>query len=36
MLTQLAHPLAPADAVLLLAGGGSLAVTARVRPLSAD
>lgn len=39
MLTKLAHPLAPGDEVpllLLLAGGGSVAVTARVRPLSAD
>jgi copper(I)-binding protein len=38
MLQALAHPLAAGDEVplvLLLAGGGSLAVTARVRPLSA-
>ena len=38
MLQALAHPLIPGDEVplvLLLAGGGSLAVTARVRPLSA-
>ena len=39
MLAQLAHPLTPGEEVpllLLLAGGGSVAVTARVRPLSAD
>ncbi len=38
MLQALAHPLAPGSEVplvLLLEGGGSLAVTARVRPLSA-
>ena len=38
MLQALAHPLTPGNEVplvLLLEGGGSLAVTARVRPLSA-
>ena len=38
MLQALAHPLTPGTEVplvLLLEGGGSLAVTARVRPLSA-
>jgi copper(I)-binding protein len=38
MLQTLAHPLTPGDdvpVILLLAGGGTLAVTARVRPLSA-
>lgn len=39
MLAKLAHPLTPGDEVpllLVLAGGDSVAVTARVRPLSAD
>jgi copper(I)-binding protein len=39
MLLKLVHPLTPGDEVpllLLLAGGGTVAVTARVRPLSAD
>jgi len=38
MLQALAHPLTAGDEVplvLLLEGGGRLAVTARVRPLSA-
>jgi periplasmic copper chaperone A len=38
MLQSLAHPLTAGDdvpVILLLAGGGTLAVTARVRPLSA-
>jgi copper(I)-binding protein len=39
MLHDLAHPLAPDEQVpleLLLAGGGRVALSARVRPLSAE